>query len=65
MGIGAMFIPGGNDGLILFGIPSLSPHAIPAYLGILAGVAIALSAMRMMGRVIPSVHCEGDICRTT
>lgn len=65
MGIGAMFIPGGNDGLILFGIPSLSPHAIPAYLGILAGVAIALSAMRMMGRVIPPVLCEGDICRTT
>lgn len=64
MGVGAMLIPGGNDGLILFGIPSLSPHAIPTYLGILAGVAIALTVMRLMGRDIPPVLCEGDICRT-
>lgn len=39
MGIGIIFIPGGNDVLLLNGIPSLSPHALPAYLSIIAGAA--------------------------
>jgi hypothetical protein len=30
MGAGAALIPGGNDGPILFGLPALSPHALPA-----------------------------------
>lgn len=64
MGFGAMLIPGGNDGLMLFGIPSLSPHAVPAYAGILAGIAAALLTMRAMGRTLPPVICDGDICRT-
>lgn len=29
MGTGAAMMPGGNDGLILLGLPSLSPHALP------------------------------------
>jgi len=28
MGLGAALIPGGNDALVLYGIPSLSPHAM-------------------------------------
>lgn len=63
MGVGAVYIPGGNDGLILFGIPSLSPHAIPAYLGILAGIAAVLMTVRAMGHALPKVVCDGDICR--
>jgi short-chain fatty acids transporter len=31
MGLGAALIPGGNDVLVLHGIPSLSPQAIPSY----------------------------------
>ena len=63
MGAGAALIPGGNDGLILFGIPSLSPHAIPAWLGICVGIAVALSVMRALGRPLMAIRCENDICR--
>jgi hypothetical protein len=64
MGLGAALIPGGNDGLILFGIPALSPHALPAIGGILAGILAALLAMRASGRAIPPILCSGDICRS-
>lgn len=64
MGVGSTLIPGGNDGLILFGIPSLSPHALPAWAGIVAGIWLALTAMRFLGRPIPRIVCEGDICRS-
>ena len=63
MGVGAALIPGGNEGLILFGIPSFSPHALPAYVGILTGILLALLAMRAAGRTLPTILCEGDICR--
>ena len=62
MGIGAAMIPGGNDVLILHGIPSLSPHAIPAFLAMLGGIAISLTGMRALGLNIPRIDCSGDIC---
>lgn len=65
MGFGAMLIPGGNDGLILFGMPSFSPHALPAYLGILLGITIVLFSMRVSGRSVPRILCSDDICRTS
>jgi hypothetical protein len=63
MGAGATMIHGGNDGLILFGIPSLSPHALPSWFGIVAGIWIALVVMRALGARVPRISCEGDICR--
>jgi hypothetical protein len=63
MGMGAAMIPGGNDGLILFGLPALSPHALPSWLAIIVGVWLALILMRATGRRIPAITCEGDICR--
>ena len=63
MGAGAGMVPGGNDGLILFGLPSLSPHALPAYVGMLAGITAALFAMRALGRPILAISCQGDLCR--
>ena len=63
MGVGTVLVPGGNDGLILFAIPSLSPHAIPAYAGIFAGILATLTIMRAFGSRIPPVQCSGDICR--
>lgn len=63
MGAGAALIPGGNDGLILFGLPALSPHALPSWLAIIVGVALALLLRRATGRPIPTILCEGDICR--
>lgn len=65
MGVGAALIPGGNDGLILFGIPSLSPHALPSWFGIVAGIWLALVLMRRMGARIPAIRCESDICRAS
>ena len=64
MGIGTVLVPGGNDGLILFAIPSLSTHAIPAYLGVFSGILTTLAVMRALGRHIPPVICSGDICQT-
>lgn len=63
MGMGTMLVPGGNDGLILFAIPWLSPHAIPAYVGLFGGILATLAIMRALGRRIPPVVCSGDICR--
>lgn len=37
MGLGVGLTPGGNDALVLYGIPSLSPHALPAFLAMLCG----------------------------
>lgn len=64
MGAGAAMIPGGNDGLILFGMPALSPHALPSWFGIVVGIWIALTVMRGFGGRVPTILCEGDICRT-
>ncbi len=47
MGMGGAVIPGGNDELILRAIPALSPHALPAYLALLAGIACALLVLRI------------------
>ncbi len=62
MGFGAAMIPGGNDSLILYGIPSLSPHALPAYASILAGVAVTLLTAKRFGGSLPRVYCTGDVC---
>ncbi len=64
MGFGAAMIPGGNDVLILHGIPSLSPHAVPALLAMLVGIAVSLMSMRALGQDIPRIDCGGDICTT-
>ena len=63
MGAGAAMIPGGNDVLLLNAIPLLSPHAVPAYLGVVVGVAATLGLMVAIGRPIQQVDCSGDICR--
>ena len=60
MGAGAGMIPGGNDVLLL--IPLLLPHAIPAYLGVVAGIAVTLATMRASGRAPEAIDCHGDIC---
>jgi uncharacterized protein len=64
MGIGMAMIPGGNDGVILYAIASLSPHALPSYAAILAGILLTLAAMRAFGLNLPPVICEDDICRS-
>ena len=63
MGIGAALVPGGNDVLLLNAIPGLSPHALPAYLAMLAGVAIALMVVKWLGGEWEVINCSGDQCQ--
>jgi hypothetical protein len=61
MGLGVALVPGGNDALVLYGIPSLSPHALPAYVAMAAGIALALLAMRWILGVTTRVECRNDL----
>ncbi len=63
MGLGAALVPGGNDVLLLNAIPGLSPHALPAYLAMLAGIAIALMVVKWRGGAWAVVDCSGDQCQ--
>lgn len=62
MGAGTALAPGGNDALLLQGIPSLSPHAVPAYLAMVFGIAIVLVVVRMITGGYMQVRCAGDVC---
>ena len=62
MGAGIVTVPGGNDGLLLDAIPSLSPHSIPAFTALLVGVAAVLLVVPRFSDVA-RVSCEGDVCR--
>jgi uncharacterized protein len=61
MGLGTALLPGGNDALILYGIPSLSPHALPAYAALVLGILIALLTMRALFRIEMRVACRNDM----
>ena len=63
MGLGAALVPGGNDVLLLNAIPGLSPHALPAYLAMLAGIGIALIVVKWRGGQWQVVNCSGDQCQ--
>lgn len=64
MGFGSAIAPGGNEYLILQGIPELSPHGAFALVSLLAGIAAAIGAMRVIGRQGAEIDCAGDICRS-
>jgi uncharacterized membrane protein YedE/YeeE len=63
MGLGAALVPGSNDVLILHAIPGLSPHALPAYVGMLTGIALPLVLMRVTQGTVMRVDCSGDVCQ--
>jgi len=60
MGFGTALLPGGNDALVLYGIPALSPHALPAFAAMMAGIAAALWLLRRFG-VHMRVACRNDL----
>ena len=62
MGLGAALVLGGNDVLILHAMPSLSPHAVPAYGAMIAGIAAVFIMMRLVQGETMTVDCSGDIC---
>jgi uncharacterized protein len=61
MGLGVALAPGGNDALVLYGIPSISPHALPAFLAMVVGIAAALFVMRRIFGIASRVECRNDI----
>jgi hypothetical protein len=61
MGFGVGLAPGGNDALILYGIPSLSPHAIPVYAAMTAGIAGALLLLRTLLGIKTRAIVKDDI----
>ncbi len=53
MGLGSLLAPGGNDGLVLVGIPLLHPHAWAAIAAMIATIALGLAVQaRLTGRVV-------------
>lgn len=44
MGMGSALIPGGNDGLVLMGLPLLWPYAWVAFFSMCAAIALAITA---------------------
>ena len=61
MGLGTALAPGGNDALLLYGIPILSPYAVPTFTALLLGVALGLVAMRRWFGIEVRVTCQNDI----
>jgi len=60
MGFGTALAPGGNDVLVLYGIPTLSPYALPTYAALAIGVAAGLAMMRLWLGVEARVTCRND-----
>jgi uncharacterized membrane protein YedE/YeeE len=61
MGLGTALAPGGNDAVVLYGIPTLSPYAAPAFAAMLAGIAAGLFALRALFAIEARVECRNDI----
>ena len=64
MGLGAGLAIGSNDALLLHGLPGLSPHALPSYLALIAGIMIVLLVEKWLQGRLSKVDCHGDTCRT-
>jgi hypothetical protein len=56
---------GGNDALMHHGIPGFSPHALPAYLAMIAGIAIVLTLSRLLRGIFTRVEIRDDILETS
>jgi uncharacterized protein len=61
MGFGVALTPGGNDALVLYAIPTLSWHALPAFLAMLLGIAVGLWGMRAWFGIELRVACRNDL----
>jgi hypothetical protein len=58
MGWGSLLIPGGNDGLILVGMPLLWPYAWVAFLAMCTAIGLALVAEKALGQYAPKPGVE-------
>jgi uncharacterized membrane protein YedE/YeeE len=60
MGLGAAMAPGGNDVLVLYALPILSPHAIPTFAAMVIGIVGGLAFMKVVFRTEMRVSCKND-----
>jgi toxin CptA len=56
MGWGSLLIPGGNDGLILVGMPLLWPYAWVAFAAMCIAIGAALLAQRALANALTKQH---------
>jgi uncharacterized membrane protein YedE/YeeE len=61
MGFGVALTHGGNDSLVLYAIPILSPHALPAYAALALGVVAGLLTIRSLIGVEIRAECRNDL----
>jgi uncharacterized membrane protein YedE/YeeE len=61
MGFGTALAPGGNDALVMYGVPTLSPYALPTYVALAAGVAAGLLLLRVVAGFRASVEFKNDV----
>lgn len=61
MGLGVALAPGGNDAMVLYAIPSLSPHALPAYAALAIGIVAALLLLRALFGIETRAVCKNDV----
>jgi uncharacterized membrane protein YedE/YeeE len=61
MGFGVALAHGGNDSLVLYAIPIVSPHALPAYAALMAGVAGGLLTIRLLLGIETRAECRNDL----
>ena len=47
MGVGAALIPGGNDSLVLIGLPLLQPSAGAAYVAMVVAIAVGFALRQL------------------
>jgi uncharacterized membrane protein YedE/YeeE len=55
MGSGASMVPGGNDTLLLGGLPSMTAGALLSYLAMLAGIALMLRVLHGTSAPMPDI----------
>ena len=53
--------PGGNDSLVLYAIPTLSPHALPTYAALALGIATGLLTIRRLLGIETHAECRNDL----
>jgi hypothetical protein len=61
MGFGVALAHGGNDSLVLYAIPILSPHALPGYAALAVGVAAGLLTIRLLLGIETRAECRNDL----
>lgn len=62
MGTGAAMVPGGNDTLLLGGLPTMTLAALCAYLAMLLGIALVLGLLRAARQPMPALSCSPSGC---